>query len=97
MTENAPKRTLTPEGPFMSYKPNGERIARFTKESDRRLFEAALEMLNALKPFAALLHDHHARARDTQPIFEISESQITVGDLRRARAIINVQKIEEDK
>lgn len=39
-----------------------------------------------LRPFAALLQDHNCNGPDTQPIFQINDAVITLGDLRRAVA-----------
>lgn len=45
-------------------------------------------LAEALKPFAALLHDHHSDLPDARPIYVINEAQITAGDLRRANAAL---------
>ena len=42
----------------------------------------------ALKPFAALLQDHNNSGADTKPIFAINDAIITLGDLRRAKALL---------
>lgn len=62
-------------------------IARFYGDDARcngRLAASAPELLDALKPFANLLKDHHDHLPDDQPIYGINDSTITVGDLRRA-------------
>lgn len=46
------------------------------------------QLLDALNPFANLLKEHHDRLPDTQPIYGIGDSLITVGDMRRASAIL---------
>lgn len=53
------------------------REAQRTGEQNKKLIEA-------LKPFAALLKDHHASLTDDHPVFAINGSIVTVGDLRRA-------------
>lgn len=57
--------------------------------ANARLIAAAPELLEALRPFAALLAEHHERMPDDQPIFGINSATFTVGDMRRARAAIN--------
>lgn len=48
----------------------------------------------ALAPFAALLQDHnnfderHVLRPDAQPVFGINEATITLGDLRKGRAVL---------
>lgn len=42
----------------------------------------------ALVPFARLLKEHHEDLPDSQPLYGIGDSLITVGDLRRAVAAI---------
>jgi hypothetical protein len=64
-------------------------------EANARLIAAAPELLKALEPFAALLQPHvEARAHrgDDTPVFRIDDAEITVGDLRRARALIEKNK-----
>lgn len=56
--------------------------------ADARLIAAAPELLDALRPFAALLAEHHDDLPDDRPIFGINDAVITAGDLRRARAAI---------
>jgi hypothetical protein len=58
------------------------------QDADARLIAAAPQLLEALRPFAALLQDHHQRNCDEQPIFGINDVTITVGDMRRAAAAI---------
>lgn len=48
----------------------------------------AARLAEALRPFAALLHDHHSDLPDARPIYVINEAQITAGDLRRANAAL---------
>jgi len=71
-------------------------------EQDRaRLLSLAPEMLEALKPFAALLQDHNNRdahrklVSSKQPVFAINDALITIGDLRKACKLI--EKIEENR
>jgi hypothetical protein len=42
------------------------------------------DLKEALKPFAALLAEHHERMPNEQPLFGINDALITVGDVRRA-------------
>lgn len=44
------------------------------------------QLRNLLRPFAALLQDHNCNGSDAQPIFQINDAVITLGDLRRAVA-----------
>lgn len=53
-----------------------------------RLIAAAPELLEALRPFSALLQAHNSEGRDDRPIFAINDAMIQLGDLRRARAAI---------
>jgi hypothetical protein len=49
------------------------------------------EAIDALKRFAALLQDHndrHYAGSDSTPVFAINSAEITIGDLRRIRALI---------
>ena len=46
------------------------------------------EAIAALRPFAALIADHHDRMPDDQPLFFINSNGFTVGDLRKANAAI---------
>lgn len=52
------------------------------------LIAAAPELLEALRPFAALLAAHHADVPDDRPIFGINDAVFTAGDLRAAAAAI---------
>lgn len=62
-------------------------LARASK-ADARLIAAAPELIEALRPFSALLAEHHDDLPDNRPIFGINGAVITAGDLRRARAAI---------
>ncbi len=44
----------------------------------------------ALRPFAALLQNHHEPLRDEYPVFQINHAVITVGHLREAARIVAV-------
>ena len=57
-------------------------------EADTRLMRAAPEMLELLRPFAALLGKHMRLERDSKPVFAVNDDLITIGDLRKARALI---------
>jgi len=46
------------------------------------------ETIAVLKPFAALIADHHDKMPDDQPLFFINSNGFTVGDLRKANAAI---------
>jgi uncharacterized coiled-coil protein SlyX len=50
-----------------------------------RLKGRIAELEKALEPFAALLHDHHERLKDSQPVYAINSAVITVGDIRKAK------------
>lgn len=50
------------------------------------------ELLDALRPFSKLLQEHHSRLPDSQPIYGVGDSLITVGDMRRARAAIDAAR-----
>lgn len=72
---------------------DGTRIGSLQRELDLRKVIAKLEaenaeMAEALKPFAALLQEHHARLPDSQPIFGINNATIYIGQLRDACAIL---------
>lgn len=45
-------------------------------------------LLEAIRPFAALLADHHAALPDDAPLFAINENKFTVGDVRNATAAL---------
>lgn len=47
-------------------------------------------LLDAIKPFAALLHPHHGKQNDSNAIFAVNDAKITFGDLRKAVAAINL-------
>lgn len=57
-------------------------------EANARLIAAAPALLEALRPFAALLAEHHERLPDNQPIFGINNNKFTVGEMRAAVAAI---------
>ena len=44
------------------------------------------QLRDLLRPFAALLQEHNRKVSDDQPIFQINDAAITLGDLRRALA-----------
>lgn len=44
------------------------------------------QLRDLLRPFAALLQEHNRKGPDDQPIFQINDAAITLGDLRRALA-----------
>ena len=58
------------------------------QEANARLISAAPELLEAIKPFAAMLADHHKDVPDYQQIFGINRNSFSVGDLRRAVSAI---------
>ncbi len=45
-------------------------------------------LVEALKPFARLLADHHERLSDDTPVYGVMEHAFTVGDIRRADAAL---------
>jgi hypothetical protein len=57
---------------------------------DTKLCKAAydeiMRLRGLLRPFAALLQDHNCEGPHDQPIFQINDATITLGDLRRAFA-----------
>lgn len=53
--------------------------------------EERSQLRNLLRPFAALLQDHNCNGPDAQPIFQINDAVITLGDLRRAVAATEQQ------
>lgn len=55
----------------------------------RQIKEAGPDLLNALKPFANLLSDHHERLPDDQPFYGIGDKIVTIGELRSAVAAID--------
>mgnify|MGYP001584483814 CR=1 FL=1 len=57
-------------------------------DADIALIAAAPKLLAVLQPFASLLQSHHDGKLDSTPVFEINGKQITVGQLRAARAAI---------
>lgn len=62
--------------------------ARAKAGENARLIAAAPELLEALRPFAALLAEHHDALPNDRPVFGINDAVITAGDLRRASAAI---------
>lgn len=62
--------------------------------------ESVERMAKALGPLAALLHEdavgsHSAKQPDSQPVFAINRSVITLGDLREARAALAAYRGEQ--
>jgi hypothetical protein len=60
------------------------------QEANARLIAAAPELLEALRPFEALLQQHNDRddRHESTPIFGINDALITLGNLRAVRAAI---------
>ena len=50
------------------------------------------KLVKTLQPFAALLQEHNDKGDDSHPIFGINNATITLGDLRRAQALIKQLK-----
>lgn len=66
------------------------------REVERELNAAQVELqlcAAALRPFVALLQGHHVGRGDWEPVFAINAAQITLGDLRMARAL--VQRVDD--
>lgn len=42
-----------------------------------------------LEPFAALLRDYHSRIPPQYVVYAVNDAHITVGDLRRAKAMLD--------
>lgn len=55
--------------------------------SDRQTVE---QLAAALRPFAVLLQAHHEELPNERQVFGINGRNITVGDLRRAAAALDV-------
>lgn len=49
----------------------------------------------ALRPFAALDMSPYADSRDGRTFYQLNETEITVGDIRRARAALSVKPKEQ--
>lgn len=54
------------------------------------------QLRDLLRPFAALLQEHNRKGPDDQPIFQINDAAITLGDLRRALAATEPTSIPTD-
>jgi hypothetical protein len=68
-------------------------IAECQSEALAQVISCLPEMLSMLKPFASLLSHHHDQMPDDRPVFGINHNVFTVGDLRRARDLI--EKLED--
>lgn len=79
---------MKPQG-YLIHSPFGEHMAMLLPERWQDLPTTPLydvaPFVEALRPFAALLMPHHADKPDCM----IIENSVTVGDLRRALALIN--------
>lgn len=68
----------------MGRKPDPKCHKRQAAAELRCLYEVNVELLEALKPFAALLSDNHKNNNNDHPVFGINGAIISVGDLRLA-------------
>lgn len=57
--------------------------------NDQRMVDVGL-----LRPFVALLQAHNDQGDDSRPVFAINDALITIGDLRKLRAIISGPGVE---
>lgn len=62
--------------------------AMLNRQADRikELEQERDQLRDLLRPFAALLQEHNRKGSDDQPIFQINDAAITLGNLRRALA-----------
>lgn len=64
------------------------------REANALLIAAAPALVEALKPFARLLADHHERLSDDTPVYGVMENAFTIGDIRRAAAALRAAGVE---
>lgn len=79
----------TPETNARAYDAGGHQHADgapVTSDVARDLEQRVSALREALEPFVGLLQSHHEGKHDDQPVFGINKAEITVGQLRRARA-----------
>lgn len=57
-------------------------------EHARQLERENWELVEALRPFVALLQEHHDRKPDSQPIFGINSATIYLGQIRAVSALL---------
>ncbi len=76
----APRRDLAISEAYDVFKETGK--------TPRELLNAHEELVEALKPFEKLLQDHNDKGKDDIPVFGVNSVLITLGDLRKARAIL---------
>lgn len=68
-----------------------DEIERLRAENAER-YHRLRDLSDILAPFVALLQPHNDKGPDDTPIFGINDAKITLGDLRRARAVFNAVK-----
>lgn len=58
----------------------------------KEVWPDTLPIVEALRPFAALLQEHNDTGEDNRPIFGINNATITLGDLRKAKSLIKAME-----